>query len=133
MLPQLAALGLTPERIARFALRIRDADRALNIMTSQLALAPSRDGINFARTFLRTLPRAVAVRFVQLVLRDVGGDRKPHALAAVETLTDALVREPVKATTLHGCIVRSDGVDIRIEREPVKGSRARRPQDITSN
>lgn len=129
MLPQLAALGLTPERIAGFALRMRDADRALEIMVGRAyheAGSRSADGAaHIDRARLIALPRTIAVRVVRRALDEIGGGRKPHALAAVEGFTDRLIREPMRAT-LHGCIVTSDGIDIRIEREPLTGARARR-------
>jgi tRNA(Ile)-lysidine synthase len=129
MLPQLAALGLTPERIAHFALRMRDADRALNVMAGGAFFelkSRSRGGaVTIDRALLISVPRAIAVRIVQRALDEIGGGQKPHALAAVERFTDRLIREPLKAT-LHGCIVTSDGADIRIAREPLTGARARR-------
>ena len=64
------------------------------------------------------LNRAVAVRLLVRVLRIVGGDRKPHALGAVEALRDKLGgRAPLRAATLHGCIVESDGMTISIRPE----------------
>jgi tRNA(Ile)-lysidine synthase len=129
MLPQLAALGLTAERLALFALRVRDADRALNIMAGEAIFEVRnrlRDGaVTIDRALLMALPRTIAIRVVQHALRDIGDGRKPHALAAVELFTDRLIREPLKAT-LHGCIVESDGVDIRIAPEPLRGARGRR-------
>lgn len=129
MLPQLAALGLTPERIGGFALRIRDADRALNIMAGEafheVRNRTSDGAVVIDRSLLMAVPRAIAIRIVQRALDEIGGFKKPHALAAVERFTDRLIREPL-AATLHGCIVRSDGVDIRIAREPLTGARARR-------
>jgi tRNA(Ile)-lysidine synthase len=127
MLPQLAALGLTPERLSLFALRMRDADRALNAMTARVSTGV--DLATGARSLrvddLRRVPRAVGVQVVARLLDEVGAGAKPHALAAVEALTDRLIREPLKAT-LHGCIVTSDGAVIRIAREPLSGARARR-------
>lgn len=135
ILLQLAELGLTPERIARFALRVRDADRALNVMAGEPFFEIRRRSADGAvlidRSLLISVPRAIAVRVVQRALDEIGGGRKPRALAAVELFTDRLIREPLRAT-LHGCIVTSDGADIRIEREPLTGSRARRA-GITPN
>jgi len=125
MLPQLAALGLTPERISLFALRMRDADRALSAIASINAAGGLRGDQGLRREFLQRLPRAVAVRVIQNALDSAGGQKKPHALAAVERLTDRLIQEPLRVT-LHGCIVESDGTEIRIRREPLTGARARR-------
>lgn len=131
MLPLLAGLGLTAERLAHFALRARDADRALNILCGEPFFEISRrsgDGfVVIDRSLLMSVPRAIAVRIVQRALDEIGGRQKPHALAAVERFTDRLIREPVNAT-LHGCIVRTDGADIRIEREPLSGNRLRARQ-----
>lgn len=130
-LPALAALGLDPHRINQFALRVRDADRALNAMASQayaeLTVNSVKGILVIDRALLMTLPRAIAVRVVQRALDTIGGGQKPHALTAVERFTDRLVQEPLSAT-LHGCLVRSDGVTIRIDREPLSGARARRAQ-----
>jgi tRNA(Ile)-lysidine synthase len=126
MLPQLAALGLTPERLSLFALRMRDADRALSAVASINAAGVGLKGeCGLSRELLQRLPRAVAVRVVQNALDSAGGQKKPHALAAVERLTDRLIQEPLR-TTLHGCIIESDGTEIRIRREPLTGARARR-------
>jgi tRNA(Ile)-lysidine synthase len=120
MLPQLAALGLDAARLSQFALRMRDADRALEHATARaLADVSFSDGQGAAtldRDFLRLQPHAVAVRVVGHVLDRVGGGRKPHALAPVEALTDRLLREPCK-TTLHGCVVTATGTEIRVARE----------------
>lgn len=138
MLPQLGALGLTPERISLLALRLRDADEALNVMAAQAFLEAAQtraDGkgttvpanaveVDIEAAPLRALPRAIAIRVVQRALVEVGGGAKPHALAAVELLTDHLRSAPV-AVTLHGCTIRSDAETIRIAREPLKGARGR--------
>lgn len=121
-MPMLAALGLDARRLGRFAERMRDADgalenfagRTLDEVTEHI---PAGNKIVIDRRRLMTFPRAVAVRVVQKALTLVGGSRKPHALAAVEALTDRLLRERVR-TTLHGCIIRSDGQTISIGREP---------------
>jgi tRNA(Ile)-lysidine synthase len=83
--------------------------------------------VHMPRELLRGLPRAVAVRLVGRALSWSGGGRKPHALAAVEALTDRLIREPVR-TTLHGCIVRSDGDTIKITPETGRAAAARHPR-----
>jgi tRNA(Ile)-lysidine synthase len=120
MLPQLAVLGLDARRLARFAERMRDADGALVSMTaeamSMVAFGPDDEQASFGRDLLVSVPRAIAVRLVGRVLDRVGGGRRPHALGAVEALTDRLIRERATAT-LHGCIVRAGGKTIRIERE----------------
>lgn len=120
MLPQLAALGLDARRLATFAGRMRDAESALVNMTAQavslVEFGPGDSQAAFSRGFLQSLPRAIAVRLLARVLDRVGSGRKPHALAAVEALTDRLIRERA-AVTLHGCVVRGGGKTIRISRE----------------
>jgi tRNA(Ile)-lysidine synthase len=121
MMPQLEALGLDARRLARFAERARDAETALVAMTAEalamVEFATGDEKAAFGRNVIMSIPRAIAVRVVGRVLDRVGGGRKPHALAAVELLTDRLIREPVR-TTLHGCIIRSGGKTVRISREP---------------
>ena len=125
LMPQLAELGLTAERLAQFAGRARDADRVLAMQAAIRATSPDHEGWRTPRDVLRAMPRPVAVRIIQRALEAVGGAKRPHALGPVERLTDRLLREPVR-TTLHGCLITSDGVAIRVEPEPLTGARARR-------
>jgi tRNA(Ile)-lysidine synthase len=131
MLPQLAALGLDAQRINQFALRARQANDALAGVAAQAQADPGEPAeltsYELDHASFSELPRATAVRILQRVLDRIGGDRKPRALAAVERLTSRLMEGPL-AATLHGCIVRSDGVTIRVAREPLTGARARRVQ-----
>lgn len=121
LLPQLAQAGLTAERLGKFADRMGDAETALVSMTAQalsmVVFSDAAPEASVTRDLLMSIPRAIAVRVVARVLDRVGGGQKPHALAAVEGLTDRLIREPVRAT-LHGCIIRSGGKTIRFTREP---------------
>ena len=118
LMPELEAMGLDARRLSKFAERMRDADRALSAAAGQVSATIDLDTGERAipREVLRRLPRAVAVKVVGRLLAEVGGWRKPHDLAAIEALTDRLIREPVR-TTLHGCIVRSGGKTVRITRE----------------
>jgi tRNA(Ile)-lysidine synthase len=120
MLPQLAALGLDARRLSRFAGRMRDADQALAGMAAvaTTALDPATGSGNVARATLVKLPRAVAIRVLARLLDQVGGGQKPHDLAPVEALADRLRLEPaLKRTSLHGCLISSDGVTITVVRE----------------
>lgn len=118
--PELAALGLDAARLGKLASRLRDADQALETSAAAAFAGVARpaggSGLRLDRAMLTGLPRAIAVRVIGRALGEVGGWQKPHALAAVEALTDRLVHGPIR-TTLHGCTVRSDGESIRIERE----------------
>lgn len=128
-MPMLASLGLDPPRLARFAERMRDADRALEHLAShafaEISFSEAQREASIDRHWLRALPRAVAVRVVQRTLDRIGDGQKPHALGAVEGLTDQLIREPLK-TTLHGCVIDADGEAIRILREPGRAAAAER-------
>lgn len=120
MLPQLAALGLDARRLSRFAGRMRDAEQALAGMaaTAAAAIDPATGSGGIARAELIELPRAVAIRVIANLLERVGGGQKPHDLAPVESLTDRLCVEPaLKRTSLHGCLVSSDGITITVVRE----------------
>ena len=135
-MPLLAALGLDAQRLGRFAARMRDADRALEQMASRalasdVGVLEGWAGRSFSRAMLRALPHAVAVRVVQRTLDAVGGGQKPHALGAVEALTDRLIFEPCK-TTLHGCVIASDGETIRITRETGRDAAAKRRTQLNS-
>jgi tRNA(Ile)-lysidine synthase len=129
LMPQLAALGLDARRLTGFAGRMRDADRALLNMSSQAfaQVEMAADGTRavIPRALLREIPRAIAVRVVGRALEKVGGAGKRHALAAVEALTERLIREPVR-TTLHGCIVRSGRLSVNIAREPGRAAAVHR-------
>jgi tRNA(Ile)-lysidine synthase len=111
---------------------MRDADRALSAAAGRVPTGVGERGErSIERDVLRRLPRAVAVKVVSRLLREAGGGQKPHALAAVEALTDRLIREPVR-TTLHGCIVRSGGKTIRITREPGREAAGKRRKEPTT-
>lgn len=129
-MPMLASLGLEPTRLSRFADRMRDADRALEQVASraladEIGISPAPGERRLRRAWLRALPHAVAIRVLQRVLDDVGGGQKPHALGAVEALTDRLIRETCK-TTLHGCVIHADGETIFILPEPGRAAAAER-------
>lgn len=137
MLPQLATLGLDAERLAKFADRMRDAEGALVSMTAEavslVGFSADRSEAKIGRDLLMAIPRAIAVRVMARVLDEIGGGRRPHALAAVEELTDRLIRERATAT-LHGCVIRGGGKTIRIvregERRPVaERSRRKEPSE----
>ncbi|WP_055046161.1 tRNA lysidine(34) synthetase TilS [Devosia sp. A16] len=140
MLPQLAALGLDARRLSRFADRMRDADQAIARMAAAAAadIDPVSGAGAIARAELNKLPRAVAIRAVANLLARVGGGQKPHDLAPVETLTDRLRMEPaLKRTSLHGCLIDSDGATITVVREAgrkaARQSRVRSEASVTRN
>ncbi len=139
MLPQLAALGLDARRLSRFADRMRDADLAMAQLAAAIdtRLDPATGGRELSRAVLARLPRAIAIRVVARLLDEVGGGQKPHDLAPVEALTDRLRQEAaLKRTSLHGCLVSSDGATIAVTREvgrKARHSRVRPANSVTRN
>lgn len=127
IMPELAGLGLDPRRLGDFAARMADAD-ALIAASAEAAFTTlvhfgSDGSAELPQAALTALNRAVAVRLLSRVLRIVGGDRKPHALGAVETLQAKLLeRTGLKPMTLHGCLVMSDGLTVSVRPE---GARSR--------
>jgi tRNA(Ile)-lysidine synthase len=122
MMPVLEELGLDLKRIGDFAIRMADADSLIAAETekafaSLVHLGPEGEA-EMPHAGVAALNRAVATRLLGRVLRIVGGDRKPHALGALETLQGKLAgRGELKPTTLHGCIVQSDGMTISVAPE----------------
>lgn len=122
MLPQLEEMGLDLKRLGNFASRMAEAD-ALIAAESEAAFArlvhtgPEGDA-ELPHAGLAALQKVVAVRLLTRVLRMVGGEKKPHALGAVEALYGKLAqRLPVRPTTLHGCVIRSDGMTVSVKPE----------------
>ncbi len=129
MMPQLAAMGLDARRLARFADRMRDADTALDEMAA--TIVPELDEATGVRTLsreaLQKAPRAVAIRAFRNLLQATGGGGKPHDLAPVEVLVDRLRADPaLKRTSLHGCLVSSDGTTVAVAPEPGRSAKAGR-------
>jgi len=133
MLPQLAALGLDARRLSRFADRMRDADQALASMAApvETSVDPATGSQKLQYAAFSRLPRAVAVRLMARLLGEVGGGQKPHDLAPIDQLTDKLRNSPaLKRTSLHGCLIESDGVTIGVVPEP--GRQAARQSRVIS-
>jgi tRNA(Ile)-lysidine synthase len=128
MMPALEELGLDLHRLGDFAGRMADADaliasEAERAFAALVHLGPGGDA-ELPHAGITALNRAVAVRLLGRVLRVVGGDRKPHALGALEFLHGKLtLRTPLRASTLHGCIVESDGVTVSVRPEGARRAR----------
>jgi tRNA(Ile)-lysidine synthase len=128
MMPALEELGLDLHRLGDFAGRMADADaliasEAERAFAALVHLGPGGDA-ELPHAGITALNRAVAVRLLGRVLRVVGGDRKPHALGALEFLHGKLtLRAPLRASTLHGCIVESDGVTVSVRPEGARRAR----------
>ena len=127
VMPELEELGLDLRRFGDFARRMADADALIASETERAFAAlvhvgPEGDA-ELPHAGLTALNPAVAVRLLARVLRIVGGDRKPHALGAIETLLGRLVqRVEVRPATLHGCIVESDAMTVSIKPEGARRS-----------
>lgn len=128
MAPVLAEIGLDARQLARFASRMADADALIETEATRAyaLLVHAEDGrASLPRAGLASLPRAVGVRVLGRALAAVGGHRKPHALGAVESLRDRVcLAAAARRTTLHGCVVASDGVTVSIVPEGTRGRRA---------
>lgn len=129
LMPELEELGLDLRRLGDFAQRMADADALISAETERafatfVHLGSDGDA-ELPHAGLVGLNRAVAVRLLGRVLRIVGGDRKPHALGAVETLHGKLrERGELRPATLHGCVVASDGMTISVRREAARNTAA---------
>ena len=122
-LPQLAELGLDAETLARFALRMGEADAAIaRVADEEFAALVVLDGFGSARLELATfvdLSPAVATRVLGRVLKIVGGRQKPRALGLVERLQQTLYAGGAgKGVTALGCVVRTHDGAIIVAREP---------------
>ncbi len=124
-LPQFAALGLDARRLARFADRMRDADQAISAMANAVEVETTVGSRRVSHELLKQLPRAAAVKVMGRLLREVGGGLRAHDLSRIEAITDALRVSPaLKRTSLHGCLVSSDGTSIVVQREPGRRTKA---------
>ena len=121
-MPMLEELGLDLRRVGHFAVRMAEAD-ALIAARAELGFVdlvhrgPDGDA-EMPHAGLVALPKVVAVRVLSRVLRMVGGEKKPHALGAVEALYGKLAtRLPLRPATLHGCVIQSDGMTVSVKPE----------------
>ena len=132
-LPLLEELGIDLKRLGTFARRMADADALIGAETDKAELSLvsfGPEGAQLSHAALVGLHRVVGVRLLARVLGRTGGDRKPHALGAIEALHDKLAqRRELKPTTLHGCIISSDSLTISVRKE---GARAR-PRLLNAN
>ncbi|MEO7223266.1 MAG: tRNA lysidine(34) synthetase TilS [Devosia sp.] len=123
MLPALEAMGLTLERLGTFARRMDDASRAIHAAAEdaypRIVTPITSERMELSLLAFSREPAPVAAfvlkRVLELVTADPG--RSPP-LGALEMLSRRLQRfEPLKNTTLSGCVVSSDGEMILVRRE----------------
>jgi tRNA(Ile)-lysidine synthase len=120
-MPLLAELGLDARRLALLAVRAGEAQEAIAEMGASVIAQNAdwaNDGVGMPTRVLRLLPRAVLVELVGDLLGRVGGAGKRRQLAQIELLASRIVEDAaLNRTTLHGCVVSSDGDTVRIVKE----------------
>lgn len=134
LMPRLASEGLTPERLALLAQRIRRSEAALQAAVSQaadsLAWSPAADGrrIEFGAAEFHHLPDEIALRLLSRAIAQVG-DEGPVELGKLERLFTELRPEgaagPIRRT-LAGAIVSLKGSRLTVERAPPRRARTGR-------
>jgi tRNA(Ile)-lysidine synthase len=123
-LPVLAELGLDDARLSTFAIRMAELDAlvesALETAWPRVVTgAESGLHLRLDRRALLELPHPVGVRLLARALVQVGGGGKPHALGQVERLLARVGAEPaLKRTSLHACLIESNGFHVDIVSEP---------------
>lgn len=126
LMPGLAREGLTPERLALLAERMRRAEAALQVSVSQaaetLAWSPGADGqrIEFGAGEFRHLPAEIALRLLGRAIAQVGHEG-PVELGKLERLLAELVKADGSAPirrTLAGAVVSLGARRLVVERAP---------------
>lgn len=121
MLPALAALGLTPERLATFARRMGDQSAAIRQYLAQVGLGqPQSDGEGarvMARADFDRLPRAAGVALLSSLLTATKGGSSLPSLSRLEDIWADLRSGEFKQATIHGCLIACDEKVISIRRE----------------
>ena len=119
----LAALGLSPDKIALSARRLERARAALDDAAGALQTAARlelHDGVYAsleAQTFLAA-PEEVRLRLLARLIAAFGGQSEPARLAKLESLQMRLAEPEFPATTLGGAMVVRRAREIIIHREP---------------
>jgi tRNA(Ile)-lysidine synthase len=126
LMPALAAEGLTAERLALLARRVRRSETALQAAVSQaadlLAWSPAADGrqIEFGSAEFRALPEEVALRLLARAIAQVG-EGGPVELGKLERLLAELQSgagpAPIRRT-LAGAVVALNAKRLVVERAP---------------
>jgi tRNA(Ile)-lysidine synthase len=129
LMPELAREGLDAPGLARFALRMRRAEAALEftVGAARAALAPgpwpARGPITFATAQFANLPAEVALRLLGRAVAHTG-DEGPVELGKLETLYDALRQAHSRLRrTLAGAQITLDRDQLTVERAPARRHR----------
>lgn len=132
LMPALAREGLTAHGLARLAGRMRRAEAAIEfaVQAARGALAPSawprRGPVIFAADRFRALPAEIGLRLLGRAVARTG-DEGPVELGKLESLYEAVRREPRLRRTLAGAVVTAGARQITVERAAPRRSMTRRP------
>ena len=138
MLPALEAMGITLERLGKFAHRMDEASSAIRSAAEaaypRIVTPVSGERMDLSFPAFRIEPAPVAAMVLREVLELVCAEpKRSPPLGALEMLSGRLQKiDPVKPITLNGCVVSSDGETISVRRErprsaAVKAARANTP------
>jgi tRNA(Ile)-lysidine synthase len=131
-MPVLEREGLSAQRLAVLARRLRRADEALDFYVGEAMakLAPQWVGdrpVSFPAAPYSLLPREVALRLLGLAIERIG-DEGPVELGKLETLHASLYRSRARLRrTLAGAMITLEGNELRIERAPRRRLASKRP------
>ena len=121
LMPALAAEGMTADRLAETARRMRRARAALEAAAADLhRAAVTEDRAGFCRVDAAVLagaPEDIGLRVLARVLMGVGGSDYPPRLERLERLYGALTGDGVSGATLSGCRIVPAGGGAMICRE----------------
>ena len=133
LLAELALEGLDANTLARFAVRMRRVEAAIEFVVgaARAALAPApwsdRGPVVFTAPQFADLPAEVALRLLGRAIAHTG-DEGPVELAKLELLYDALrqARAPLRRT-LAGALITLASGRLTVERAPPRRQRMLRP------
>jgi tRNA(Ile)-lysidine synthase len=122
-LTALSPLGVTAERLAATAARMRRAREALEAATRALAARAVTEGaagdVALAPGPLADSPEEVGLRLLAAVLMWVSGERyRPRADRLGRAYAAVMDGDVGRGLTLHGCVLRSAGAAVAVRREP---------------
>lgn len=123
LLPALAREGLDSAALARFAVRMAEADQALAQLAdaafAELVVIDGFGAASLPLSALNQLGPATGRRVLSRILALVGGRQKPRALGQVERLFEQITTNTLpRGTTLLGTVVRIKDDMVTIAREP---------------
>lgn len=118
LLPELAALGLTPQRLAKTAANMARAREYLQSQTESFLVEHAQlHDAGYAE--LERLPEApeIALRVLATLLSRIGGHTVPPRLDELERLYERLRSPGFKSVTLGGCVFKEMTAGFLVFRE----------------